>query len=105
MALWATAGKGIAHKEIVAAMRVTPATVSGLMAALEREGLVKSDTDPDDRRKLIAQLTARGEVAVEKAFEASIAGLRAALASFSTAELTDLSALLRRFREAFALPR
>jgi DNA-binding MarR family transcriptional regulator len=101
MALWATAGKGIAHKEIVAAMRVTPATVSGLMAALEREGLVKSDTDPDDRRKLIARLTARGEVAVEKAFEASIAGLRAALASFSTAELTDLSALLRRFREGF----
>jgi DNA-binding MarR family transcriptional regulator len=31
-------------------MGVTHATVSGLMAALEREGFVKSDVDPDDRR-------------------------------------------------------
>jgi DNA-binding MarR family transcriptional regulator len=104
MALWATGGKGIAHKEIVAAMRVTPATVSGLMAALEREGLVKSDTDTRDRRKLIARLTTLGQAVVEKAFGASIAGLQAAFASFTTAELVGLSALLRRFREAFALP-
>jgi DNA-binding MarR family transcriptional regulator len=104
MALWTTEGKGIAHKDIVAAMRVTPATVSGLMAALEREGLVKSDTDTGDRRKLIARLTAHGQAVVERAFEASVAGLQAAFASFSTAELGGLSTLLRRFREAFALP-
>jgi DNA-binding MarR family transcriptional regulator len=104
MALWATAGKGIAHKEIVAAMRVTPATVSGLMTALEREGLVRSDGDPADRRKSIARLTNRGEAVVEKAFNASSAGLRDALAPFSAAELKSLSVMLRRFREAFALP-
>ena len=101
MALWATAGKGIAHKEIVAAMRVTPATVSGLMAALEREGLVRSDADPVDRRKSIARLTERGEAVVEKAFEASSAGLRAALSSFSTGELNSLSALIKRFGDGF----
>lgn len=105
MALWAAEGKGIAHKDIVAAMRVTPATVSGLMAALEREGLVKSDTDTGDRRKLIARLTTHGKTVVEEAFEASVAGLQAAFASFSTAELAGLSSLLRSFREAFALPR
>ena len=38
MALWASKGKGITHKDIVAAMGVRRATVSGLMAALEREG-------------------------------------------------------------------
>jgi DNA-binding MarR family transcriptional regulator len=102
MALSATAGEGIAHKEIVAAMRVTPATVSGLMAALEREGLVRSDPDPKDRRISIARLTTRGEAVVEKAFEASSAGLRTALASFSTAELKTASALLRRFRDGFS---
>ena len=71
------------------------------MAALEREGLVRSDPDPDDRRKSIARLTERGEVVVEKAFEASSAGLRAALSSFSTAELKSLSALMKRFGEGF----
>jgi len=105
MALWAAEGNGIAHKDIVAAMRVTPATVSGLMAALEREGLIKSDTDTGDRRKLLARLTTHGITVVEKAFEASVAGLQAAFASFSTAELAGLSSLLRRLREAFALPR
>src|SRR5271165_2315627 len=62
MALWASKGKGIPHKEIVAEMGVTRATISGLMAALEREGFVKSSSVRDDRRQLIARLTARGEV-------------------------------------------
>jgi DNA-binding MarR family transcriptional regulator len=60
MALWATKGKGIPHKDIVRAMGVTRATVSGLMAALESEGLVKSHMDREDRRKLIARLTSKG---------------------------------------------
>jgi DNA-binding MarR family transcriptional regulator len=55
MALWATKGDGLPHKDIVEAMGVTRATVSGLMAALEREGFVRSTIDRDDRRKLIAR--------------------------------------------------
>lgn len=102
MALWATKGKGIPHKDIVAAMGVTRATVSGLMAALEREGFVKSYVDRADRRKLIARLTARGETAVSKAFEVNAARFRAVFASFSSAELTNLSGLLQRVCESFA---
>jgi len=37
---------------IVAALGVTRATVSGLMAALERDGLVKSAVGRHDRRNL-----------------------------------------------------
>lgn len=36
-ALWANKGNGISHIDIVVAMGVTRATVSGLMAALERD--------------------------------------------------------------------
>jgi len=100
MALWATKGKGIPHKDIVAAMGVTRATVSGLMAALEREGFVKSSVDRDDRRKLIAKLTARGEAVITKAFEFNAARLHAMFASLSSAELTSLTALLHRVRES-----
>jgi DNA-binding MarR family transcriptional regulator len=102
MALWVTKEKAVPHKDIVAAMGVTRATVSGLMAALEREGFVKSYMDRDDRRKLIARLTTRGEEVISKAFVVNAARFRAVFGSLSSAELTNLTALLHRVREGFA---
>jgi DNA-binding MarR family transcriptional regulator len=104
MALWATKGNGLPHKDIVAAMGVTRATVSGLMAALEREGFVKSSVDRDDRRKLIARLTSKGEAVIKQAFEVNTVRFREA-ATLSPADLASLTALLRRVREGFAAPR
>ena len=104
MALWATKGAGIPHKDIVAAMSVTRATVSGLMSALEREGFVKSTVDREDRRKLIARLTAKGEAAIKKAFEVNLARFRKLFASLSAAELASLMVLLDRVRESLATP-
>jgi DNA-binding MarR family transcriptional regulator len=102
MALWATKGNGIPHKDIVEAMGVTRATVSGLMAALEREGFVKSTEDQDDRRRLIARLTPRGEAVIETAFDVNLARFRTLFASLSAADLTHLTALLKRVRDGFA---
>jgi DNA-binding MarR family transcriptional regulator len=102
IALWASKGHEIPHSGIVSAMGVTRATVSGLMAALERDGLVKSYSDEEDRRKLTARLTAKGETTIKKAFETSINRFRVVFASFSAAELTRLSTLLHRIREGFA---
>jgi len=104
MALWASKGKGISHKHIVAAMGVTRATVSGLMAALERDGLVKSQVDVEDRRKLIARLTAKGEAVIKKQHELNLVKFRAVFSSFPSEDLSSLTALLHRFREAFAAP-
>jgi DNA-binding MarR family transcriptional regulator len=104
MALWATKDHEIPHTDIVRAMGVTRATVSGLMTALERDGLVKSYSDEEDRRKLIARLTAKGETTVKKAFEASLNRFRVVFACLSAAELTRLTALLHRIREGFAAP-
>ena len=102
MALWATKANGIPHKDIVEAMGVTRATVSGLMAALEHEGFVKSTQHQDDRRQLIARLTARGEAVIKKAFDADLARFRTLFASLSSADLTHLTALLQRVREGLA---
>lgn len=63
------------------ALELTRATVSGLMTSLERDGLVKSAVDRDDRRNLVATLTSRGRAIVEKAINSNAASLRAALAS------------------------
>ncbi len=104
MALWASKGKGISHKHIVAAMGVTRATVSGLMAALKRDGLVKSQVDGEDRRKLIARLTAKGEAVIKKQHELNLVKFRAVFTSFTSEGLSSLTALLHRFRKAFAAP-
>ena len=102
MLLWAAGGNGVPHTDIVAALQVTRATVSDLMTALKREGLVRSSVDRDDRRKLLATLTSRGEAVINKASGANIARLRAVLASLSPDELTTLTALSHRVREGFA---
>ena len=72
-------------------MGVRRATVSGLMAAV----------DSDDRRKLIARLTAKGEIVVEAAFGVAMAKLGVLFTTFSREELATLSALLDRVREEF----
>ncbi len=103
MLLWAARGRGVPHKEIVAALGVTRATVSGLMAALERDGLVKSAVASDDRRSLLASLTPKGEAIVEKALETNRARLRTAFTALSSDELTTLTALLERVRQGFSV--
>lgn len=102
MLLWAARRNGVPHKDIVAAMGVTRATVSGLMAALEREGLVQSSVGLDGRRNLLATLTPRGEAVIGKAIKANTSRLRAVFGSLSSDEMTPFTALLQRVRERFA---
>jgi MarR family transcriptional repressor of emrRAB len=99
--LWASGAGGVPHKEIVKALEVTRATVSGLMAALERDGLVKSSVDRDDRRNLVATLTSRGRAIFEKAIDINLASLRTAFATLSANELETLKSLLKRLRQGF----
>ena len=103
MLLWGASERGVPHKEIVAALRVTRATVSGLMAALERDGLVTSAVANDDRRNLLASLTRKGKVVVDKAIETNRARVRTAFTALSSNELTTLTALLERVRQGFSV--
>jgi len=47
--------------EIADAAGVTRATMTGLIDTLERDGFVKREPDPDDRRMLSVRLTKKGE--------------------------------------------
>jgi DNA-binding MarR family transcriptional regulator len=103
--LWASGAGGVPHKEIVNALEVTRATVSGLMTSLERDGLVKSSVHRDDRRNLVATLTPRGRAIFEKAIGTNLASLRAAFATLSADELETLMSLLHRLRQSFTAAR
>src|SRR3984957_1406129 len=103
--LWASEATGVPHKEIVKALEVSRATVSGLMTSLERDGLGKSTVNRDDRRNLVATLTSRGRTIFEKAIDTNFASLRAAFATLSANELATLMSLLQRLRQGFVAGR
>ena len=99
--LWASGPSSVPHKEIVKALQVTRATVSGLMGALERDGLVQSSVDRDDRRNLMATLTSKGRSIFERAIDSNTAALRVAFATLSANERVTLTSLLQRLRQGF----
>ncbi len=103
--LWASGAGGVPHKEIVKALEVTRATVSGLMTSLERDGLVKSTVDRDDRRNQIAALTSRGRTILEKSIDTNFASLRAAFSTLSVDDRATLMSLLQRLRQGFSAVR
>jgi len=47
--------------ELAEAAGVTRATMTGLIDTLERDGFVKREPDPDDRRMMSVRLTAKGD--------------------------------------------
>ena len=100
--LWASGDDGVPHKEIVAALGVTRATVSGLIAGLERDGLIQSTVDQADRRNQTARLTDEGRLRMDGAFKANATRLRTAFALLSRDELTAFSEMLQRVRQGFA---
>jgi hypothetical protein len=69
---------------------------------MKAKALMKSHMDREDRRKLIARLTSKGDAAIKKAFELNLARFRAVFGSLSSADLTSLTAMLQRVRESLA---
>lgn len=100
--LWAAAGRPVQHQEIIAVLRVKRATVSALMFSLEQEGLVQSVPDREDRRRLLATLTRKGEQVVSDALDLNAARLEQVMHDLSVEDLDVLQKLLRRLRDDFA---
>jgi DNA-binding MarR family transcriptional regulator len=100
--LWAASGRPVPHQEIIAALRVKRATVSALMFALEQDGLVQSVADRQDRRRLLATLTSKGEKVATDAMDLNSARLEQVMHDLSPEDLDVLQKLLRRVREDFA---
>jgi DNA-binding MarR family transcriptional regulator len=55
-----TPGQALAAGELAARLKVTPATVTGLLDGLERAGQVRRQRCSEDRRSVAVRLTARG---------------------------------------------
>jgi DNA-binding MarR family transcriptional regulator len=102
--LWAAGGRPVQHQEIIAALRVKRATVSALMFSLEEDGLVHSVPDRQDRRRLLATLTSKGQKVISDAMDLNAARLEEVMHDLSPEDLDVLQKLLQRVREDFAPP-
>jgi len=74
---------------------LTSGAMTNRIDRLESEGLVRRQTDPGDRRRVLVQLSKKGLKLVEKASEARFEAASEALEGLTAAQRKTLSDLLR----------
>jgi DNA-binding MarR family transcriptional regulator len=91
---------GISSAALARAAFVTPQTMQGIIANLERAGLLERNADPAHGRILKGELTKKGAKTLREA-HAGVRKIEAiAFGSFSTAEIENLNTYLTTCAEA-----
>jgi DNA-binding MarR family transcriptional regulator len=75
---------------------IDSATIWGVVQRLQSGGLVETETNPDDRRRLTVSLTECGRATVEEAIARARVSNEETLAPLSVAERLTLTRLLRK---------
>ena len=96
------AGGSMHMSELVARLRVTPSTTSGLVEKLVEQGLVSRADDPADRRQVIVSTTAQGVELLERFRELNSRQLRVLLATLPATDLEIVERSLIILRDATA---
>lgn len=85
--------------ELADAAGVTRATMTGLIDTLERDGLVKREPDPDDRRMMSVVLTAKAERFLKQFLPGHFKVIAQLLAPLSESERKTLVRLLVKVQQ------
>lgn len=85
----------MAATELADATMLTSGAMTNRIDGLEAEGLVRRKNDPDDRRKVLVQLTGKGLSLIEGATEARFETAMESLEDLSPMQRKKLSDLLR----------
>lgn len=88
--------------ELADAAGVTRATMTGLIDTLERDGFVKREPDPDDRRMMSVRLTARGERFMQEFLPGHFKVIAGVMNTLTEAERKTLVRLLGKIQERTA---
>ncbi|MFE3457659.1 MarR family winged helix-turn-helix transcriptional regulator [Nocardiopsis aegyptia] len=83
---------------------VSARSVTGMVDALEREGLITREPDPDDRRATLLRLTADSRDRMHRLHEAQNRLAEELLAPLSSEDRADLHRVLHLLRSAAARP-
>lgn len=93
--LWAIGDKPVRAGLVAQQLKLSPGAVTEVVESLVRDGLVRRDTDPDDRRAVVLALTAEGRSVRERYELAASANLAQVLGRLTPPQR-------RRMRTAFA---
>jgi DNA-binding MarR family transcriptional regulator len=89
--------------ELADAAGVTRATMTGLIDTLERDGFVKREPDPDDRRMMSVRLTSRGERFMQDFLPGHFKVMASIMGTLTEAERKTLVTLLGKVQQQAAV--
>jgi DNA-binding MarR family transcriptional regulator len=95
---------GISAGRVARLMHVHPSTLTGILGRLVTRGMVRRDPDPNDARRALFGLTARGRELDALRSGTVEAKVRATLTRFPGARVTATEAVLTAITEALAEP-
>lgn len=79
--------------------RLSPSAITETVEGLERDGLVRRESDPEDRRAVRVALTAEGRRQVQRFESACVASLTQRLAPLTSAQRQRIRAAMNELRE------
>jgi DNA-binding MarR family transcriptional regulator len=91
----------VTPNEIGTLIHTANPTVTSMLNALERDGLVVREQHPEDGRSSVVTLTARGKALYEKAFQLHHDPIEETMAVLSANERTKLVDILVRLGDSF----
>jgi MarR family transcriptional regulator, organic hydroperoxide resistance regulator len=95
---------GISAGRLARLMHVHPSTLTGILGRLATRGLVRRDPDPNDARRALFSLTAKGRELDSLRAGTVETKVRTTLARFPDARVTATQAVLAAISEALAEP-
>ena len=98
MQLFVSADEGLTPSDFAERVGVTRATITGLLDGLEREGLVKRQPHPADRRMLAIHLTEKGRELISKILPDHFCRTTAMMANLTATEKKTFIKLLGKLR-------
>jgi DNA-binding MarR family transcriptional regulator len=94
LAIVATAGRPLRMADIAARLEVVPRSVTTMVDGVEAAGLIVRSADPDDRRSVLVNLTARGHALLESLERARRVTAENVFGRLADHEQADLARLL-----------
>jgi len=92
----------MAAGEVGAHMHITSGTMTSVLDTLERNGYIERLADPDDRRRVLVDVTPEAQAVLNQLLPEVVQTTTAVLKEFPAKELSDLLGTLARVRAAIA---
>jgi len=102
MAVIEGSGGPMAVGTVSAAMHITSGTMTSVLDTLERNGLIERLADPDDRRRVLVDVTPAAQEVLDQLLPEVVQAATAMMAALDEAELRQFLATLERIRRSIA---